>query len=353
MTEDELLRRIAQRPFELEPRLVYADFLAEQGDPRAEVIALSARGQLTGAERRHLRRLVQDHSRRWLGPLELLADPAASAFVDGFLHTLTFGLGARSAELSAFLNEPRLATVKSLNVATVRTAQPLARFIRQPAFGALERYVAGPAGLEALLGAPLPFTVSTLGVADLGFFETALLPLGDHPVAQRAHRWELVSQLLFASLHALELFAQLRNQLHVARNVRELRLVVPHGVFEGIGTWLSLPAEHAAELLRRWPAGETWSIEAPGVVYALARDETGRFPHLGVHLAGEWTRDVEDSIARLISVLVLLGRCELSSVAIDLPPGLLPNKEHRLALKAAARRLRGTTVMMGDEPLSP
>ncbi|MDX2010938.1 MAG: hypothetical protein SFW67_12135, partial [Myxococcaceae bacterium] len=79
----------------------------------------------------------------------------------------------------------------------------------------------------------------------------------------------------------------------------------------------------------------------------------GRFPHLDVHLAGEWTRDVEDSIARLISVLVLLGRCELSSVEVHLPPGLLPNKEHRLALKAAARRLRGTAVMMGDEPLSP
>ncbi len=353
MTEDELLRRIAQRPFELEPRLVYADFLAEQGDPRAEVIALAARGQLSGAERRHLRRLVQDHSRRWLGPLEILADPAASVFVDGFLHTLVFNIGARSADLSAFLDEPRLSTVRVLNVATVKKSQPLSQFIRQPAFVSLERYVAGPVGLDALGGAPLPFTLSTLGVMDHGFFENALVPLADHPVAQRTARWELVSPLLFATLHAVELFAQLRPQLHVARSVKELRLVVPHGVLEGIGTWLTLPNENAAELLRRWPSGERWSLEAPGLTYVLERDEQGRFPHLDVHLSGEWTRDVEDSIARLISVLVLLGQAELSSVVIHVPPGLLPNKDHRLALKAAVRRLRGTVVTMAGEVLSP
>jgi uncharacterized protein (TIGR02996 family) len=353
VTEDELLRRIAQRPFEPEPRLVYADFLAEQGDPRAEVIALSARGTLSGAERRQVRRLVQDHSRRWLGPLEVLADPAASLFVDGFLHTLTFGFGSRSADLSAFCDEPRLATVRALNVATVRTAQPLARFIRQPAFGALERYVAGPPGLDALLGAPVPFTLTSLGIADPGFFVSALEPLAAHSLAQRTPRWELVSQLLFASLHAIELFTQVSVQLHVARAVRELKLVVPHGVFEGIGTWLVLPNEHLTELQRRWPHGERWSIEAPGLTYTLVRDDSGRFPHLDVHLAGEWMRDVEDSIARLISVLVLLGRCELTTVSIHVPPGLLPNKEHRLALKAAARRLRGAQVTMAGELLSP
>ncbi|MCA2977657.1 MAG: TIGR02996 domain-containing protein [Myxococcaceae bacterium] len=353
MTEDELLRRIAERPFDPEPRLVFADFLAEQGDPRAEVIAMAARGRLSGVERRRLRRLVQDHSRRWLGPLERIADPATTSFVDGFLHSLVLGFGARSADLTMFLDEPRLATVRVLDVSTVRTAQPLSQFIRQSSFGAVERFVTGRPGLTALEGAPLPFTLSTLGVANAGFFEDALLPLGAHAIAQATPRWDLVSQLLFASLHAVELFARLREQLHAARGVRELRLVVPHGVFEGIGTWLAQPRESQAELVRRWPNGERWSVEAPGVVYALVRDATGGFPHLDVELSGEWARDIEDSIARLISVLVLLGPCGLTTVSIRVPPGLLPNREHRLALKAAARRLRGAHVTMDGETLSP
>ena len=122
MNEEELLRQIALRPFELEPRLVYADFLAEQGDPRAEVIALSARGELTMAEKRRLKGIVHDHARRWLGPLEAIADSAGSVFANGFLDTLVLAFNARPADLLAMRDEPRLATVHTLDASTQQTA---------------------------------------------------------------------------------------------------------------------------------------------------------------------------------------------------------------------------------------
>lgn len=352
MNEEELLRQIALRPFDLEPRLVYADFLAEQGDPRAEVIALAARGELTMAEKRRLKGIVHDHARRWLGPLEAIADSAGSVFVNGFLETLVIAFNARPADLLAMRDEPRLATVRTLDASTLRKPQPLGHFLRQPSLSALTRLVLSPEAVPALAGAPLPFSLSGLGVCDNGLLEDALAPLGALPFAQSVPRWELVSRLLFASLHAQATFEVLRDQLQYARNVPELRLVVPYGVFEGVATWLMVPSERRAELESRWP-GTRWSIEAPGLLLTLLRADDGRWPRLEVALSGEGMRDVDDRISRLASVLVLLGPAGLDEVAIALPPQLTVTRGHRYAIKSAARRLRGCRVSMGEELLAP
>ncbi|MBL8917367.1 MAG: TIGR02996 domain-containing protein [Myxococcaceae bacterium] len=352
MNEEELLRQIALRPFDLEPRLVYADLLAEQGDPRAEVIALAARGELTMAEKRRLKGIVHDHARRWLGPLEPIADSAGSVFVNGFLDTLVLAFNARPADLLALRDEPRLATVRTLDASTHRKPQPLGQFLRQPSLASLVRLVLAPEAVPALAGAPLPFSLEGLGVCDNGLLEDALEPLAELPFAQTVPRWELVSRLLFASVHAQATFEVLRGQLQYARRIPELRLVVPYGVFEGVGTWLMVPTEHRAELATRWP-GERWSIEAPGLLLTLHRGADGRWPRLEVGLSGEGMRDVDDRISRLASVLVLLGPAALDEVAIALPPQLTVTRAHRYAIKSAARRLRGCTVTMGGETLAP
>jgi uncharacterized protein (TIGR02996 family) len=352
MTEDQLLKQIAERPFDIEQRLVFADFLAELGDPRAEVIALSIRGNLSGAERRHIRRIVADHVRRWLGPLELIADSAETTFLDGFLDSLVLGAGARSADLSAFLSEPRLCTVRSLDAKAIRKAQPLSQFLRQPSFGSLLHVISTPGGLDALNGAPLPFRLETIGVADSGYFVDALAPLAEIVVARKVETVKLVTPMLFASHHAQELFSSIRDQLSALTAVRNLSLVCKHGVFEGIATWLTLPHASRELLGARWPTGQRWSVEAPGLTYTLVRDHEGAFPTLNVHLAGEWLRDVEDSIARFISVLVLLGQATLKEVHIFLPARLTANRDHRQAIRAAARRLRGTTVVLSGETLT-
>ncbi|MDP1921045.1 MAG: TIGR02996 domain-containing protein [Myxococcales bacterium] len=354
MTEEELLRQIAVRPFELEPRLVYADYLAEQGDPRAEVISLGARGDLTLAERRRVKGIIKDHGRRWLGPLKLIADSSESQYRAGFLDSLKLAFSARPADLLSMSDEPRLATVRSLDASALRTPQPLGQFLRQPAFSSLTRLVVSPEAVSALAGAPVPFSLEALGLCDNSSLEDGFGAFAGLPLAHSAPRWELVSPLLFASLMAFALWeALLRDPLTPFRNVPELRLVVPYGVFEGVATWLTLPFEHRQELKERWPGGVRFSIEAPGLRLTLLRGVGGGWPDLEIVVAGEGMRDVDDYVSRLASVLVLLGPAELESVTIEIPRHLTPTRAHRYAIKSAARRLRGAAVTMGGEALVP
>lgn len=351
MTEDELLRQIAVRPFDPEPRLVYADYLAEQGDPRAEVIALATRETLTMAEKRRLKSIVTTHSRRWLGPLEAIADPAGSTFEGGFLETLVLAFNARPSDLLSMSDEPRLATVRTLDASTQRKQQPLAQFLRQPSLGSVTRLTISSEAAGALGGAPLPFSLEALGISDNGLLENALFPLRPIAVAHSVPRWELVSRVLFASPHAFATYESLRTQLHVAARIPELRLVVPYGVFEGVGTWLCLATEHHDELQRLWPGGRTWSIEAPGLLFSLERDPT--WSHLHVHMSGDGIRDSDDRLSRLAAILVLLGPAALSQIEITAPPQLTLTRDHKYAIKSAVRRLRGCEVRMGGEPLTP
>lgn len=351
MTEDELLRQIAVRPFDPEPRLVYADQLAEQGDPRAEVIALSMRETLTMAEKRRIKSIVRTHSRRWLGPLEAIADPAGSSFEGGFLETLVLAFNARSADLLSMSDEPRLATVRTLDASTQRKPQPLGQFLRQPGLASVTSLTLHPDAVECLRGAPLPFTLEALGLADNGLLENALFPLQGLDLAHTIPRWELVSRLLFASPHAFATFESLRVQLKIAARIPELRLVVPYGVFEGVGTWLCLPAEHHAELQRLWPGGRTWSIEAPGLLFSLERDTS--WSRLQVHMSGDSIRDSDDRLSRLAAILVLLGPAGLTHLEISAAPQLTLTRDHKYAIKSAVRRLRGCEVRMGGELLAP
>jgi uncharacterized protein (TIGR02996 family) len=193
MNEEQLLQQIALSPFDSEPRQVYADFLAEQGDPRAEVIALSARGSLTMAERRRVAGIVRDHSRRWLGPLEAIADPAGSHFVGGFLETLVLAFNARPAELLALRGEPRLATVRNLEAAVHRKPEALGAFLRQPMLSNVTRLVLASPALPALEGVPPPFTLEALGIADNGLFVECLRPLERIRLAPRVGGLPLAS----------------------------------------------------------------------------------------------------------------------------------------------------------------
>lgn len=353
MTEEQLLQQIALSPFDTEPRQVYADFLAEQGDPRAEVIALSARGSLTMAERRRVAGIVKDHSRRWLGPLEAIADPAGSHFVGGFLETLVLAFNARPAELLALRGEPRLATVRNLEAAVHRRPEALASFLRQPMLSNVTRLVLASSALPALEGVPPPFTLDALGIADNGLFVECLRPLERIPWVRTVPRWELVSSVLFASLHALEAFHSLRPQLELCSPIPELRMIVPYGVFEGVATWLCLPASERFELTQRWPAGQRWSIRSPGLLFTLSRTEDTGWRRLDVQIEGEAMRELDDRLSRLASVMVLLGPAALETVDVAVPVGLNVTRAHRHALKSASKRLRGVSVTFAGEPLSP
>lgn len=84
-TEEELLRRIFERPTDDAARLVYADFLSERGDLRGELIALQFKTKPTGREQRRIRELVRQHGRAWLGEIEPAIEPKSEGFARGFL----------------------------------------------------------------------------------------------------------------------------------------------------------------------------------------------------------------------------------------------------------------------------
>lgn len=98
MDASNLLRAVAAAPDDDAPRLVYADWLEQQGDPRGEFIAvqcaLAALAGLSGAplDRRAAleareRALIGANRRRWLAELDLTA--SEGAFRRGFVEDVT------------------------------------------------------------------------------------------------------------------------------------------------------------------------------------------------------------------------------------------------------------------------
>lgn len=83
--ESELLKLILQTPTSDGPRLIYADFLAERGDPLGEFIALQCRKSPSAAEQKRMRALQREHGRLWLGEIEPAVERAGRVFARGFL----------------------------------------------------------------------------------------------------------------------------------------------------------------------------------------------------------------------------------------------------------------------------
>jgi uncharacterized protein (TIGR02996 family) len=124
-TEAALLARIFAAPDDDAPRLVYADWLTDQGDPRGELIALQCQlaASPEGAPRRALktreRQLLAVHGDRWAAPLlELLRQqrvpgefrPATPSyeFVRGFVERLQLSVDALPDAEAIFQAAPLL-----------------------------------------------------------------------------------------------------------------------------------------------------------------------------------------------------------------------------------------------------
>jgi uncharacterized protein (TIGR02996 family) len=99
--EDELLAVIYATPEDDGPRFVYSDWLQERGDPRAELLLLQLKGGQRLKEVRRARRLVREHARAWLGPLEPAIAPGTEVFARGFLAEgqVVFTTAAQRARL--------------------------------------------------------------------------------------------------------------------------------------------------------------------------------------------------------------------------------------------------------------
>ena len=122
----ELLDAVYARPEDDTARLVLADALTEQGDPRGEFIVLQyawARGELPMGERERMQRLLRAHGRGWLDGLDAQTS-ALSVFHKGFAEEVR--MATRAPDPGA----PPWALVKSLDAAAIATT--LSEFLRHP-----------------------------------------------------------------------------------------------------------------------------------------------------------------------------------------------------------------------------
>jgi len=111
-TEATLLAQIYADPTADGPRLVYADYLQERGDPRGELIALQILNRDTPRERE----LLGQHARQWLGPLADVIDLSPNAqttFERGFLAIAEIMRDARD-RLPPLLHDPAWSTVEEI-----------------------------------------------------------------------------------------------------------------------------------------------------------------------------------------------------------------------------------------------
>lgn len=114
-SEAELLQLIYEAPEDDAPRLVYGDWLQEQGEPRAELLMLQLKPKPTNKEQLRARQLLRQHGRGWLGPLEPAIPQRTEVFRRGFVSEarVTF---ATAHQREALLGHPAWNTFTSLFV---------------------------------------------------------------------------------------------------------------------------------------------------------------------------------------------------------------------------------------------
>jgi uncharacterized protein (TIGR02996 family) len=118
-TADELLAEVWRAPEDDGPRAVLADWLIERGDPRGELVSLQLarhRGRGTVASQRRERKLLRDHARTWMGPLEPVVSTSAFVFERGFLAACKVRWRVL-AGVPELMTHPAWATVRSYVIA--------------------------------------------------------------------------------------------------------------------------------------------------------------------------------------------------------------------------------------------
>ena len=361
--EATLLQQLAERPDDRALRLVFSDWLLEQGDDRGEVIALWARGNLSLTERRRVARITSTHAARWLGPLASLSDLHRTRFHGGFLDELVCVPSRPPEAFAALLGEPRLATVRSLVVPPTQQPTALSGFLSSPVLAGLRRLELGSSDWQELkhtpqLGSLAPGRVV---VGSWGMFRGELDGLRLVPLFQQASALGLSTTEYISPIAVSEIQRAVVDQQDALANFEELMLIARFGVFEGAGQWL-LACDRSVGGTR-FPTLQRWGVEYADVLFVRSREPGGPFDHLTIDLslpeAGEKrasnSNNAEARIAAAGGVLVQLGPARLTSVVVKLPEGGRLRSSERGMLLAGARR-SGTLQqfsVVGEAPIMP
>lgn len=344
--EAALLQQLAERPDDRALRLVFSDWLQEQGDERGELIALWARGTLSLTERRRLARLTLAHGGQWLGPVAALADLHRTRFVGGFVDELVC-TPARPPELfDALTGEVRLATLHALAVPPTQTPAKLGRFLSSPVLRHLQKLELGSTDWQALqLSGPL--APPRVVVGSWGVFHKELAPLMNVALFQQARTLALSTTEFINPLVVAEIHEAVLAQHRALQNFEELMLAARYVVFEGAAEWLLACDRDRRATGTLFPRLERWGVESGEVSFVRTREPGGAFDHLTIDLsapesgekrAASTTPPAEVRIANAAAVLVQLREAKLVSVVVKLPEGGRLRTHERGTLMAAARR---------------
>lgn len=349
-TEAEFLQQLAERPFDRALRLVFADWLTEQGNPRGEVISLCHRGGLSLTEKRRVQKLTQQHGASWLGPLALNLKVSATRWVGGFAHELTLAPTATEPELAAMAHDPRWATVRSVNVPPLRRAADVRPLLQSARLSQVRRLLADASVWAQLGGLELPFTLETAGLFSWGGveaeeFEPFVNALRRQPRKVSDLTLELQPVQVVNRYEAGRTHRVLLGQPAWQRWVTSVHLEIAHGVIEGAAGWLEL-SEHE-NLLDAWPAGRAWSVRQGDVVYRLMRAR-GDAPWATLEIdatAPRQSQGLSQRLASISAVLVQLKSLRLRDIELVTEAGMTLRQSERDALVASVRRL-GPSIEM-------
>ncbi len=347
--EQAILEALAQRPFDPGLRGVYADFLLERGDARGEAISLGAQVSPSLSTKRRLQKLTEAHGAAWLGPLAAVCDVGHVEWEGGFPSALTFRHAHDPSAWKAVVNEPRLATVRSLVFPLTPLMPTTGQFLAAPVLRHVERLRAGLPLLQSVATVTPPFRLRQLsvsswgtGVDDLPDVVRAL----DTPLLSGVRRLQLAPIDFFNQIVATELRQAVGRQPSLLALVDELEVRVEYGVnFESVMSWLRIADEPA--IVERWSNGQRWALRRGELTYALVRDARGGFGRLEIDTDQD-VHGLDRRIAEAASVLRQLRAHALREVELKLPPGgrLRPNE--RNLLRHAARTLHSVSVLTID-----
>lgn len=108
-SRDELLSLVYQSPELDEPRLVYGDWLQQQGDGRAELLTLQLKASPSKVDLDRAKVLVREFGRSWLGPLAPAIAKGTERFSRGFPSA-----GAVTLSTEALIGHPAWNTFTEL-----------------------------------------------------------------------------------------------------------------------------------------------------------------------------------------------------------------------------------------------
>lgn len=128
-----LLAAIYEDPGDTTKRLVYADYLAERGDPRGEFITLQCTREVSARPSARERTLLKNHGRAWLGPLESGIRKQGVVYRRGFLAE------ARECARDEQHRDPSWATIEALELDSLTWGPRAIAFADRDDLRALER----------------------------------------------------------------------------------------------------------------------------------------------------------------------------------------------------------------------